>query len=59
MLTKELVKEQIENLPNEFSIEDLIEKIILIDKIETGLKQSDNNETITEEELDNEIEKWF
>ena len=52
MLTKELVKEQIENLPNEFSIEDLIEKIILIDKIETGLKQSDNNETITEEELD-------
>ena len=59
MLTKDLVKEQIESFPNLFSIDELFEKLIVIDKIEKGIEQSENEDTISEEELDFEIKKWF
>ncbi|HZK06677.1 MAG TPA: hypothetical protein VFC92_00620 [Bacteroidales bacterium] len=59
MLTKAKLKEQIENFPDEFSIDDLIEKLILMEKIETGKKQSENGEVFSESEIENEIEKWF
>lgn len=59
MLTKSRIKEQIDKLPEEFSLDELIERLILIEKIESGNKQSENGEVISEEEMDNEIEKWF
>ncbi len=59
LLTKDKVKEQIEQFPNEFSLDLLVEKLILLQKIETGIEQSVNNDVITAEELDKEIEEWF
>jgi len=59
MLTKTRLKEQIEKFPDQFSIDELVEKLILIEKIEKGNKQSENEEIITDSELDLEIEKWF
>ena len=59
MLTKTRLKEQIEKFPDQFSIDELVEKLILIEKIENGNKQSENGEIITDSELDLEIEKWF
>ena len=59
MLTKSRLKEQIEKLPEEFSIDELIERLILMEKIETGNRQSVNGEVISEVEMENEIEKWF
>lgn len=56
MLTKEKLKEQIEKFPDEFTIDELIEKLILIEKIETGDKQSENGEVISEKEMENEID---
>lgn len=58
-LTKSKVQEQIESLPDEFSLDLLVEKLILLQKIENGIKQSDNDEVVSEEELDKEIEEWF
>ncbi len=59
MLTKERVKEQIDKLPDEFSIDELVDRLILIEKIETGNKQSENGQILSESELANEIRKWF
>ncbi|HZJ19185.1 MAG TPA: hypothetical protein VFD35_02370 [Pricia sp.] len=59
MITKTKLKQQIEHFPEEFSLDELIERLILIDKIERGNEQSKNKETISEDELDAEIEKWF
>ncbi len=59
MLTKEILKEQIERFPDEFTIDELVEKLILIEKIETGNKQSERGNVISEQEMENEIEKWF
>lgn len=59
MLTKTILKEQIEKFPEEFSIDELIENLILIEKIETGNRQSESGEVISEVEIENEIERWF
>ncbi len=59
MLTKTRLKEQLEKFPDHFSIDELVEKLILIEKIEYGNKQSENGEIISDSELDLEIEKWF
>ncbi|OFY51020.1 MAG: hypothetical protein A2W85_05290 [Bacteroidetes bacterium GWF2_41_31] len=59
MLTKTRLKEQIESFPDQFSSDELVEKLILIEKIEYGNMQSEQGEIITDTELDKEIEKWF
>ena len=59
MITKKQLTVTLEKLPDEFSLEDLIDKLILLDKIERAEQESERGETITESELEKEIEKWF
>ena len=59
MLTKTSLKEQIEKLSEDFSIDELVERLIWIEKIESENKQSENEEVIPEDEKENEIEKWL
>lgn len=59
MITKEKLKEQIELFPDEFSIDELVERLIFMEKVERGEKQSLNNDVIEHEQLDDEIQKWF
>ncbi|MCF6240278.1 MAG: hypothetical protein L3J74_02905 [Bacteroidales bacterium] len=59
MLTKLQVKEYIEYLPEEFSIDELIEHLLLIDKIQKGNLQSENNMVVSNEQMEKEIKKWF
>jgi len=59
MLTKTKIKEVIENFPEEISIDDFIDKLVLIEKAERGNIQSENGEVFSEEELEKEMEKWF
>lgn len=59
MLTKKRLKEQIEQFPDEFSIDELVERLIFMDKVERSEQQSMNNETIPHDKIDSEIEKWF
>ena len=59
MITKTKLIETIDKFPETFSIDELIEKAILIDKIERGDEQSKKGNTISEEELEREMQKWF
>ncbi|MCP9199436.1 hypothetical protein MKO06_05930 [Gramella sp. GC03-9] len=59
MITKNSLIKQIEHLPESFSIDELIERLVLIEKVEIGERQSDNAEIISEIELNKEMEKWF
>jgi len=56
MITKTKLKEQMDNFPEQFSIDNLIERLILI---ENGEMQSENDEILNESEFDKEIDKWF
>lgn len=59
MLTKTNVIKTITRLPDSFSIDELVDKMILLDKIEKGIKDADNGKVISEEELDKKIDKWL
>lgn len=59
MLTKAKVKETIDKFPDVFSIDELIERLIFLDKIERGNAQSESGNIISEEKLEQEMKKWF
>lgn len=58
MLLKEQVIKIIAELPENSSAEEMIEKIIFIDKVEKGLEQAKEGKLTSDAELDAEIEKW-
>ena len=58
-ITKKRLIKQIKTFPDEISIDEVIERLIVIEKLEIRIKESDNNETISEEDLKNEIATWF
>jgi hypothetical protein len=59
MLRKEKVLEIIKELPDYFSAEEVIDRIILLEKIETGLNQVTKGEVVSDEELDKRLAKWL
>ncbi|MCX8489848.1 MAG: hypothetical protein ORN54_02150 [Cyclobacteriaceae bacterium] len=58
-LIKEKLIETIRELPNSFSIEDLFEKIILLQKIEIGIKQSKQGQVHSTQEAREKLKKWL
>lgn len=58
MLTKDRLKRTMANLPDSFTIDELIEQLIFIEKVEEGLKQSEDGKTISNEVVKSVIEKW-
>jgi flagellar biosynthesis chaperone FliJ len=59
MITKEKLIKHINKFPSELSIDELIDRLVFIEKLERRIEQSKNNETITEQELENEMKEWF
>lgn len=57
MLTRSNVIKTITKFPEQFSVDELVDKMILLDKIEKGLQQADNNQVISDEEMDGKIEE--
>jgi predicted transcriptional regulator len=58
MLTRDKVNKTIKRLPEKFTIDELIEQLIFIEKVEEGLKQSDEGKVVSNEDVRLIIEKW-
>ena len=58
MLTKEKVNRTINNLPDKFTIDELIDKLIFMEKVEEGLLQSDEGKVVSNEDVKIIIDKW-
>ncbi len=59
MLTKNRLQGTLNGFPEYFTLEEFMDKVMLLDKIEHANKQSLNKELISESDLEKEIEKWF
>jgi len=57
MLTKSKLLEEIEKFPDEFSIDELVERLIYIEKVEIGNLQSERGKIVSEAELNFEVKK--
>ena len=58
MLTKDKVKALVEHMPDTFSVDDIVEEIILLQKIERARQQVRDGHFLTEEEFDKEVDSW-
>lgn len=58
MLTKNKVKQSIDNLPDSFTIDELIDQLIFIEKVEQGIKQSYEGKVISNDDVKVIIDKW-
>ena len=58
MLTKNKLKKSLENLPESFSIDELIDQLIFIEKVEEGLDQSGKRQVVSNEDVRKIIDKW-
>ncbi|MGB3848763.1 MAG: hypothetical protein WA958_02250 [Tunicatimonas sp.] len=57
-MTKDRVIETVNDLPQEFDLDEFIERLIFVDKVEKGLQQLDKGETKTNEEAKKIIKSW-
>jgi hypothetical protein len=48
MITKKQILSSMKDLPESFSAEQIIDKIILLQKIDMGLEQSNNGKVVSE-----------
>lgn len=58
MLTKEKLAETLNRLPTEFTIDELVERLILIEKIEIGLAEVEAGDVISQDEVLQLIQDW-
>jgi len=58
-MTKEQVISSLQELPDSFEPEQLIERIIALQKLEEGLEQIKRGEVVTVEEAKSRLVKWL
>jgi hypothetical protein len=58
MLTKDKLNRATRNLPESFTIDDLIDQLIFIEKVEEGIQQSEMGRVVSNEDVKLIIEKW-
>jgi predicted transcriptional regulator len=59
MLTKEKIIEAIKGMPNTFSVDDLLDRIMLMQKIEIGLEQSNAGNVVSTSKAKEKLKKWL
>ena len=57
-MQKDKVVEMVNQLPAEFELDDLFEKLIFIEQIEKARKQIENGQFKTQEEVEQMIKSW-
>ena len=59
MTTKEKVVDLLRDLPDDASIEDAMERLLFLAKIERGVRQADAGRTIPHDQVRERTTKWL
>ena len=59
MITKAQLQSVSDKLPDVFTIDDVIDRLIFVEKVQTGLQQSRNNIVNTKVEAEQKLSKWL
>lgn len=57
-MTKEKLIATINDMPEDFDLEVLMERLIFIEKVEKGLEQLESGNTITHEQVKQRVKEW-
>jgi predicted transcriptional regulator len=58
-MKKTQILETLQGMPDEFSVDELIERLMVLHKIEEGQRQVQQGKIYTEEEAKKKLEKWL
>jgi hypothetical protein len=59
MLTKENVIKTVSKLPDNFSLDELVDELIFIEKVQKGLNESLTDKVYSKEEAKKKLSKWL
>jgi len=59
MITKSQLLNTLNKMPENLVIEDLIDKLIFMEKIQKGIEDSKNGKIHTKEQAKQKLDKWF
>ncbi len=57
-MTKEKALEAVKQMPQDFNLDELIEKLIVIEKIDEGIKQVEEGDVVYHSDVKKKIEEW-
>lgn len=57
-MKKEKALDTVNDLPQEFELEELLEKLIFVEKVESGLKQLETGQVVSHSSLKEMVKKW-
>lgn len=59
MITKAQLIQAVNDLPEEFTMDDFLDRIMLLQKIDTGVEQSLSGQTYTTKQAKEKLAKWL
>lgn len=59
MTVKEKVIQAVQDLPEDASIEDAMERLFFLSKIEKGIQQADSGQTLSHAQVRERMAKWL
>ena len=59
MTIKELVIEAVKDLPDDAILEDAMERLLFLAKVERGLQQADAGQTLSHDDVKQRMTKWL
>jgi len=59
MLTKDKVRKTIDRLPENFTVDQVVEVLVVLNKIEEGLNDVEHGRVFTTEQVKKELKTWL
>lgn len=59
MITKTQIRHSLDNLPENVSVDQVIDRLIFIEKIQKGLQDSKEGKVNSKEEAKNKLNRWI
>ena len=59
MLTKDKVRKTIDRLPDSFTVDQIVEELVVLNKIEEGLKDIEKGKVFTTDQVKKELKAWL
>ncbi|MBV6642698.1 MAG: hypothetical protein KI791_18410 [Cyclobacteriaceae bacterium] len=57
-MRKHKVLETVQLMPDDFNLDELIEKVIFIEKVEQGIKQGEEGKVVSHDQVKDMVKKW-
>jgi predicted transcriptional regulator len=59
MLTKSNVQKTIDRLPDKFTVDQIVEELVVLNKIEEGLRDVEEGRVFTTDQVKEELKTWL